>query len=245
VAGCRAPQRPQLAWPAGLGEEYRPVMATPSPGRHGAPAASLWRLPRSLAHPVVLTFVVAAYFSYVTGDTVRAGYLLGVGLALAWDQARRRAPSRSPGTGEAEVTAFSQESVERRRAAMQRWLIPAVLAGVVYSVAVGSLHRYSWPATIAVNIPAVAGVLVAWRVSAGSAREPGRLRPAGLAAWALVWTGAAVWELTALYMQPTLDTDSYAHPTLSYLADPVLTSALGRSAVLFAWLAFGWYLARR
>jgi hypothetical protein len=224
-------------------------MATPSPpSRHGALVASLWRLPRSLVHPVVLTFVVAAYFSYVTGDTVRAGYLLAVGLALAWDRAYRRVPRRSPGNGEAEVAevaAFSQESMERRRAVMQRWLIPAVLAGVVYSVAVGLLHRYSWPATIAVNIPAVAGVLVAWRVSAGSAGEPERLPPAGLVAWAVVWTGAAVWELTALYLQPTLDTDSYAHPTLSFLADPVLASALGRSVVLFAWLAFGWYLARR
>jgi hypothetical protein len=214
-------------------------------------AASLRRLPRSLVHPVVLTFVVAAYFSYVTGDTVRAGYLLVVGLALAWDQARRRVPPRSPADGEpgpagpAPVIAFSQESADRRRAVMARWLIPAVLVGVVYSVAVGSLHRYSWPATIAVNIPAVAGVLVAWRVSAGSAGEPERLRPAGIVAWALVWTGAAVWELTALYLQPTLDTDSYAHPTLSYLADPVLASVPGRAAVLFAWLAFGWYLARR
>ena len=59
-------------------------MSVPSPaGRGGALVASLLRLPRSLAHPVVLTFLVAAYFSYVTGDTVRAVYLLAVGWYLA------------------------------------------------------------------------------------------------------------------------------------------------------------------
>jgi hypothetical protein len=226
-------------------------MPLPSPsGRHGALAAGLRRLPRSLIHPVVLTFLVAAYFSYVTGDTVRAGYLLAVGLALTWDQARRRAARTAPdagqsGPGDAAPAAFSAESADRRRAVMRRWLMPAVLAGIAYSLIVGSLQRYSWPATIAVNIPAVAGVLIAWRVSAGSKGAPGRLSPAGIAAWAVVWVGAAAWELTALYLQPSLTTDSYAHPTLSVLADPVLASLGGRAAVLFAWLAFGWYLARR
>jgi hypothetical protein len=66
-----------------------------------------------------------------------------------------------------------------------------------------------------------------------------------VAPWAFVWAGASVWELTTLYLQPNLDTDSYAHPTLTYLANPILASVPGRSAVLFGWLAFGWYLARR
>ena len=233
-------------------------MSVPSPAGHsGALVASLLRLPRSLAHPVVLTFLVAAYFSYVTGDTVRAGYLLAVGLALSWDQARRHGPRRSPAGGQAgpgagqvdpavpAQIAFSGESADHRRAVMRRWLLPAVAAGLAYSVLVGSLQRYSWPATVAVIIPAAAGVLVAWRVSAGSGGEPERLRPGGIALWAAVWTGAAAWELTALYLQPSLHTDSFAHPTLSVLADPVLASVPGRAAVLSAWLAFGWYLARR
>src|SRR5262245_12379704 len=104
-------------------------------------------------------------------------------------------------------------------------------AGAGYSAVVGLFPRYSWPATIAVAIPAAAGVLVAWRVSAGSDSEPGRLSRAGLAAWALVWAGASVWELAALYLQPNLGTDSYAHPTLTYLADPILATVPGRSAV--------------
>lgn len=214
-------------------------------------AAALRRCPRAVVHPVVLTFAIAAYFSYVSGDTVRAGYLLAAGLALAWDHARRRGPRSSRAvTSERprrpdRLPVFSPESAERRRAAMGRLLIPAVLAAAGYAAIVGLFQRYSWPATIAVCIPAAAGVLVAWRVSAGSDSEPERLSWAGVAPWAFVWAGAAAWELTALYLQPNLDTDSYAHPTLSFLANPVLASAPGRSAVLFGWLAFGWYLARR
>ena len=202
-------------------------------------------------HPVVLTFLAAAYFSYVSGDSVRAGYLLVVGLALTWDRIRSRAPQPAvaadggPGDAVERVTVFSRESAQRRRAAMKRLLIPALLAGAAFAAIVGWLPRYSWPTSIAVSVPAVAGVLVAWRASAGSAGEPERLPVAGTVLWASVWIGAAIWELTALYLQPTLTTDSTAHPTLSYLADPVLASVGGRSVVLFAWLAFGWYLARR
>jgi hypothetical protein len=223
-----------------------PATAT-RPGRP-AIAVSLRRLPLSLVHPVVLTFLAAAYFSYVSGDSVRAGYLLAVGLALAWDRSRRgqpdpAAPQAAPDAER--VTVFSPGSARRRRALMNRMLVPAVLAGAAFAVIVGLLPRYSWPTTIAVSVPAVVGVLIAWRVSAGAAGQPERLPVAGTVAWAVVWVGAAMWELTALYLQPTLTTDSSAHPTLSYLADPVLASVPGRSIVLLLWLAFGWYLARR
>ena len=45
-------------------------MAEPSPtARHGVLAAGLRRLPRSLAHPVVLISGMAAYFSGRRWDT--------------------------------------------------------------------------------------------------------------------------------------------------------------------------------
>jgi hypothetical protein len=227
-------------------------VASPAPTAHnGAFAASLRRFPRGLAHPVPITFLLAAYFSYVSGDPVRAGYLLAVGLALAWDRAHRAAAPAGSAVvkigrgGPGRLAVFSHESAGRRQAAMKRLLIPAALVAAAYALIVGSFQRYSWPATIAVCLPAAAGVIVAWWVSAGSEKEPERLSRAGMAAWALVWVGASVWELTALYLQPSLTTDSPAHPTLSYLADPVLASFLGRAVVLFGWLAFGWYLARR
>lgn len=226
-------------------------MSPPEPRPHRGTPAGLPRLLLALAHPVVLTFVIGAVFSYLSGDTFRAAYLLVIGLALAWDHARRRVPQPSAaaagnGSGSPERgTAFSHDSADLRRATMRRLLIPAVIVAAAFSAIVGLFQRYSWPATILVAVPAIAGVLVAWWASAGSQREPGRLSAVGVAAWAFVWVGASAWELTALFLQPTLSTDSYAHPTLSYLANAVLASAPGRSAVLFGWLAFGWYLARR
>jgi hypothetical protein len=227
-------------------------MAAPAPNaRRAAFAASLWQFPRRLVHPLVLTFLTAAVFSYLAADTVRAACLLAVGLALAWDRARSHAPlpscragERGPGISHP-VTGSSDESAGQRRAAMGRLLVPAVVAAVAYASIVGWLQRYSWPATISVAIPCAFAVLIAWRVSADSQTEPEPLTRAGIAAWAVLVAGASVWELTALFLQPTLSTDSYTHPTLSYLANPVLAAAPGRSVVLFLWLAGGWYLARR
>jgi hypothetical protein len=101
------------------------------------------------------------------------------------------------------------------------------------------------PATVSITVLAAAALVAALRTSGESAAKPGRLDRLGLTAWALLGLGAAVWELVALYMQPTFTTDSPAHPTLSYLANGLLAAWPGRSAVLFGWLAFGWYLARR
>jgi hypothetical protein len=200
----------------------------------------LWLL-RSLIYPMVLVFFVAAVFSHLSGDTVRAVYFVVVGLALAWDRATRR--DRLPGPA-ADDAGFSGDSVARRRAATGRVVAAAGLGGLVYAVVVGSFKRYSVPATIAITALAFAALVVAWRTSAGSAAPARRLNPVGIAAWAAVALGAAVWEVLALFLQPTFTTDSPAHPTLSYLANGLLASWPGRSAVIFGWLAFGWYLAR-
>ena len=55
----------------------------------------------------------------------------------------------------------------------------------------------------------------------------------------------SLWELISLLLQPSLTTDSYAHPTISVLTDPVLASHPGRTIVLILWLAFGWFLLRQ
>ncbi len=222
-----------------------------------AAAAWLWRITASLVHPIVLVFFLAAVFSRLSGDTVRAAYFGAVGLALAWDRASRRghaaalagANGRAGAAGRdelvlARVAAFSADSAERRRAATRPLLGPALLAGITYAVVVGAFPRYSVPATVCVTSLAAAAIVVAWRTSGEASGPAPRLRPAGLAAWALVAVGASALELVSLYLQPTLTTDSYAHPTLSYLADGILAAWPGRSAVIFGWLAFGWYLAR-
>lgn len=218
----------------------------PAPATHPgwtALVASLWRLPRGLAHPVVLTFLVAAVLSYLSADGIRAAYLMAVGLALAWDQARRRS---APAETARQPAVFSGESAASRQAAMRRLRAPAAAGAIIYSLLIGLFQRYSWPATVLADIPAVAAVIIAWLVSAGSETEPaGPLDMAGAAAWAVVWVGASAWEVAALFLQPTLSTNSYAHPTLSVLANTILASMPGRSIVAFGWLALGWYLVRR
>jgi len=57
-------------------------MAAPAPNaRRAAFAPSLWQFPRRLVHPLILTFLTAALFSYLAADTVRAACLLAAGLA--------------------------------------------------------------------------------------------------------------------------------------------------------------------
>ena len=68
---------------------------------------------------------------------------------------------------------------------------------------------------------------------------------AGTLAWVAVLVAGCLWELGALLQQPSLTTDSYSHPTVSTLTDPVLANSPGRAVVLLGWLALGWYLVER
>jgi hypothetical protein len=54
-----------------------------------------------------------------------------------------------------------------------------------------------------------------------------------------------LWELWSLLEQPNLATSSYAHPTISTLTDPVLSTWAGRSVVLAGWLGLGGFLVER
>ena len=90
------------------------------------------------------------------------------------------------------------------------------------------------------------GPYPSWIRKAGTRTITRTLSPAQLERYRPLFDNAKrLRELIALALQPTLGTDSPAHPTLSYLANPVLASVPGRPAVLFGWLALGWYLARR
>ena len=136
----------------------------------------------------------------------------------------------------------------RRR--VWRWrkvlLAAALLAGgAAYAGVVGSFIRYSWPATAAIIGLGTVVVMIGWRGPVRRRQVPGRLPIAGTAVWGLLFVAGCLWELAALLKQPTLTTTSYAHPTVSTLTDPVLANAGGRSAMLAAWLAVGWYLVRR
>jgi len=134
--------------------------------------------------------------------------------------------------------------------AVRRWHRPALsaawlAAGVLYAVVVGSFSRYSWPATVPVAGLGAAVVAIGWRSPRHARPAPARPPAAGLALWGLVFVAGCLWELWSLLEQPNLATSSYAHPTISTLTDPVLSTWAGRSVVLAGWLGLGWFLVER
>ena len=131
-----------------------------------------------------------------------------------------------------------------------RWRRPALLAaglagGVLYAVVVGSFSRYSWPATLPVAALGAAVVAIGWRGPRHNRPAPPRPPAVGLALWGALAVACCLWELWSLLEQPNLATSSYAHPTISTLTDPVLSTWAGRSIVLAAWLGLGWFLVER
>jgi hypothetical protein len=135
--------------------------------------------------------------------------------------------------------------------AVRRWRRPALsaaawlAAGILYAVVVGSFSRYSWPATVPVAGLGAAVVAIGWRAPRLAQPAPARPPAAGLALWGLLFVAGCLWELWSLLEQPNLATSSYAHPTISTLTDPVLSTWAGRSVVLAGWLGLGWFLVER
>jgi hypothetical protein len=208
----------------------------------------------ALRDPVIVIFVLAGTFDLLSGDRIIDGaILLAVALALGWDAARRPPAEHAA----AEVAEPGEDSTRPARGEVPApappsrglavpWRSPTVLlGGLVYAVLVAGLARYSLPATLAVWAPAVAGVAVAWRRPTSDRPDPAPVPAAGAAVWAVVFVALALWELAALLLQPSLTTDSWAHPTISVLLDPILATHLGRAVVLSLWLASGWWLLRR
>lgn len=202
--------------------------------RPGARAAAVFGAARN---PVVLILLAIAFFTSISGKPVDGVLMLTVAVALAWDHARA-ALGRAPG---AELPAARVPVASRRRVLVVAAL---VVGGAAYAAVVGSFIRYSWPATAGIVALGTVVVLLGWH-------GPLRIRPAenlpavGTAAWAVAGIAGCLWELATLLMQPDLTTGSYAHPTISTLTDPLLAGWPGRSVVLAAWLALGWFLAER
>jgi hypothetical protein len=154
------------------------------------------------------------------------------------------APLAAIGAGQADgpQAGGPQATARQRRPAL---IAAGLTGGFLYAVVVGSFSRYSWPATVAVAGLGAVVVAIGWRGPRHT--RPARPRPPliGLALWGAVAVAACLWELWSLLEQPNLATSSYTHPTISTLTDPVLSTWAGRSIVLAAWLALGWFLVER
>lgn len=191
-----------------------------------------------LRAPIVWVLLAIAFFTSISGKPVDGVLMLIVAVGLAWDTGRRAL--RHPEADEA------TDRTDRLPGRRRRFVVIALLAGaVVYAGVVGSFNRYSWPATAGIIGLGAVVVLIGWHGPVRARPDGGRLPVAGTLAWLAVLVAGCLWELSALLQQPSLTTDSSAHPTISTLTDPLLATSPGRSVVLLAWVAFGWYLVER
>jgi hypothetical protein len=218
-----------------------------------------------LREPIVVILLLIAFFTWISGKTLDGLLMLVVAVSLAWDTGRRRARQDGPpegrppddgppdfsaaagrdGAGGTDATTLPDApratAGRRRRLLVLAWLA----GGALYAVLAGSFSRYSWPVTVPVAALGAAVVVAGWRGPRHSRPAPARLPGIGLALWGLVLVAGCLWELSSLFQQPTLATSSYAHPTISTLTDPVLSTWAGRSIFLAAWLGLGWFLVER
>lgn len=116
---------------------------------------------------------------------------------------------------------------------------------VIYALTVGSFTRYSWPATAGVVGLGASVVVIGWGGPTKRRHIPGKFPRVAVMTWATLLVAAGLWELSALLQQPNIETASYAHPTISALTDPLLSTAPGRSVALLGWIALGAYLVER
>lgn len=121
-------------------------------------------------------------------------------------------------------------------------VVVAVLIGA-YCWFSSDLRPFTVPIDVAVAIPALIVAVLAWgpRASRGSMaadRETVKWRDA--APWAVVFGLLAAFEVAEYFSSPRRD-----HPTLSSIADSLMSTHLGRAAAFALWLLLGWALLLR
>ena len=192
--------------------------------------------------PVAVILILAGIFDWISDNPVHSMVLFGAAVALVWDAVRRRGAAGTPEAGDTSTPASDGAvAVTRSRSMTGIFVCVALLTGFV----VGGFARFSWPATTFVVITGAVAVALAWRGPLRPLMEPEPLEPLGVLAWSSVFLSLAIWELTQLLLQPSLTTDSYAHPTISVTMDPILAHHPGRTIAMFVWLVAGWFLVQR
>jgi hypothetical protein len=219
----------------------------PSATQASARSVSVGRAAVSgLRQPIVAILLLIALFTTIAGKPLDGFLMLAVAILLTFDAARSRRQGGVPGTSLAAQPVASLPADQPRRGPPRlvttaAWLV----AGATYCAVVGSFSRYSWPVTASVVAVGCLMIAIGWQgpLMSRPALRGNPLRRAWL--WGIVLVSGGLLELGSLLEQPHLTTDSYAHPTVSALTDPLLASHPGRSAVLGGWLLTGWFLVGR
>jgi hypothetical protein len=219
---------------------------------HGASVSPAQAVLYGIRQPIVMILLLIAFFTTISGKPLDGFLMLTVATLLVWDAARLRLASPAGRVGGSQAVPSRSATVmgapaARARAGWSRLLsyLPWLAGGLAYAGVAGGFKRYSWPVTFAVVALGCLMVAIGWQgpVRRRAALTGQALRRAWL--WAVILVAGGVWELSSLLQQPHLTTDSYAHPTISALTDPLLASHPGRSVALGAWLLIGWFLAGR
>jgi hypothetical protein len=119
---------------------------------------------------------------------------------------------------------------------------PAIVVAVVaYSWVAAGRRPFTLAQELLVAFPAVL-CLAAATLTPGTVRADasGRSWRGSAAVWLGLFAVMVAWELNAYFSSPRS-----AHPTLSVIADDVMSVQPGRALVFVLWLASGWVLVRR
>jgi hypothetical protein len=110
-----------------------------------------------------------------------------------------------------------------------------VVAGAVYAWVAAGQRPFTLAQEVMVAIPAAVVLLVA--VVRPSSRRSGAAAHGSSVPWLALAGVALAWELTAYFSSPRHD-----HPTMSTIADELMSVHAGRAAVFLLWLGLGWSL---
>jgi hypothetical protein len=124
------------------------------------------------------------------------------------------------------------------------WPVVLVVAvALVYAWIGSGLRAFTHPETVAVSIPlAIAGIaILRSRRRLDTERKAGEtVTRRGTVVWVTLIALLLLWELISYRLSPRVD-----HPTMSSIADAIMSYRPGRFAVFAAWLATGYWLFRR
>ncbi|MQA77737.1 MAG: hypothetical protein GEV10_04535 [Streptosporangiales bacterium] len=133
-------------------------------------------------------------------------------------------------------------AVQQRNTTLAGALVAAAAVG--YAALASGLTVRTWPAEVAVLVPAAVITALALARPPGSVSVAEPVRRAAVV-WGVLVGAGLLWEAWAFFHQPAWNVASITHPSLSSLLEPALDVRPGRFVAWLLWLAAGWGLTRR